>query len=95
MNQLFDTAIIGMNTKLVPSKTNDLIMKVDCNQKFTMNIVLDLLKTIRSDKQMMAKINETDMFNEGLSFETEFAHKKFTVGIIDAIKFHEILEEGC
>lgn len=95
MNQIYDTAIVGVNTKLVPSHNNDLIVKVDCNQKFTMNTVMDLLKEIRSNKQIVAKINETDMFNDGLSFETEFSHKKFTVGIIDTIKFHEILLEGA
>ena len=91
-NQIFDTAIIGLNTKLVPSENGDFIMKVDCNQKFTLNTVMDLLNDIRSDKQIIAKINETDMFNEGLVFETEFAHKKFNVGIIDRIKFNEIME---
>ena len=90
-NQLFDTAFIGLNTKLVPTENGGLIMNVSCNQKFTMGTILDLLKEIRSSKQIMAKVNETDMFNEGLSFETEFCHKKFTVGIIDSIKFNEVM----
>jgi hypothetical protein len=91
-NQIFDTAIIGLSTKLVPTENGDFIMNVNCNQKFTLNTVMDLLKTVRSNKEIMAKINETDMFNEGLSFEMEFSHKKFTVGIIDRIKFNEIME---
>lgn len=91
MNELFDTAFVGIDNKMKTYENGNLIMNVNCNQKFTMNTMIDLLKNVRGVREIMNQMSKTDFVNDGLQFEYEFSHKKFTISIIDKEKFNEMM----
>lgn len=91
-NQLFEMAIIGCDTELRFSLTerNEIIIQMKCNQKFTMDYVLEILKELRSDKKFMENFHKQDLW-DGCGIELEHRKKKFTLTFMDAIHFHEIM----
>ena len=86
-------AFAGVNTNLIPKENGGVVIVINCNQKFTMNTFIDLLKVLRTNKELLAKVHETDLYNDGLSIEMDYCHKHYTIGIVDQIKHYEMLEE--
>ena len=92
-NRLFEIAIIGCDTELrtSPIKENEIVIEMKCNQKFTMDYVMEILKELRGDKKFMENLHKQDLW-DGCSIELEHRNKKFTLNFVDAIRFEEIIK---
>ena len=91
-NTIFDTAFVGINNNMRPDNNGTLVLHINCNQKFTMNTVMDLLKELRSDRDVIKMLHTTNYNEECNTFKIDFAHKKFECAIMNKEKLHEIFE---